>query len=120
MAAERLRELGRLAVPDALGDAAHRERRRAEQARGLVHADGMQVAAKRRLAALLEHPLQLTPRGEQSASDLIEVERPAMVLEDERGRVLPELLAAGDSGLALWHVGVTPPPMRRDHRERYE
>src|SRR5215213_4641775 len=71
VAAERLRELGRLAVADALRDLAHGHATAREQLGGAVHPHLRQVLAERRVADLGVGTLELPPRRRDPARDVV-------------------------------------------------
>jgi hypothetical protein len=91
MAAERLRELRRLPVADAVGDLADREHPRGEQLGRAVHPHPGQVVAERGVADLGVGALELAPGRGDAARD---------VVEREVGRVVAR--GAGWSMVAAW------------------
>ena len=72
VAPERLGELGRLAVADALGDLADGQDPARQQVGRRVHANAGQMRAERRVADLGVGALQLAPRGRDAAGDVVE------------------------------------------------
>ena len=76
VAAERLGELGGLAVADAVGDLAHGHAAAGEQLGGAVHADAGQVLAEGGVADLGVGALELAARGGDAAGDVVERRAP--------------------------------------------
>src|SRR4051812_31893915 len=90
VAAERLRELRRLAVADAARDLAHGQAGVAEQRRRALHAHARQVLAEGRVADLGVGALQLAARRRDAARDVVEREVGGELLVHDRDRVLEE------------------------------
>ena len=93
MAPERLGELGGLAVADAPCDLPHRQRSARQQLGGCVHPDPRQMRAERRMPDLRLGPLQLAPRGRDTARDLVQRELTLVLLGHDRGGLLEEARA---------------------------
>ena len=96
MASERLGELGRLAVTDAVRDLAHGEHARGEQIGGAIHPHLRQVVAERRVPDLRVGTLELTSRGGRSAGDVVEREVGRVVALDDRVRLFEKAGAKPD------------------------
>src|SRR3954471_17123336 len=88
VAAERLGELGGLAVADPVGDLADGERPGGEHLGGLLHPDLGQVVAERGLADLRVGALELTAGRGHAAGDVVQGERGReLAVDDLRGLV---------------------------------
>ena len=110
MAAERLGELGRLAVADAVGDLAHGQAPARQQLGGPLHAHLRQVLAERRVADLGVGALQLAARGRDAAGDVVEGEVARVVLLDDRDGVVEQAGPVADGvGALSGHAGSNTP-----------
>src|SRR4051794_40786314 len=107
VAAERLGELRRLAIADAMGHLANGQAAPAEHLRGALHPDRRQVVAERRAPDLGVGALELAARGRDAARDVVEREVGRVLGLDDRGGVLVEAGAVTDGGRAVHeHQGV--------------
>src|SRR6185436_11391157 len=106
VAPEGLRELGGLAVADAVRDLAHGQAAAGEQLRRLLHPDPREVVAEGGLTDLGVGALQLAPRGGDPAGDVVEREVAAVLLVDDLRGLLEEARAKSDRCRSLrGHVG---------------
>jgi hypothetical protein len=116
VAAEGLGELGGLAVADASGHLAHRERALAEHLEGPAHADLGEVRAEARAAGLGEGALELTPRRGEPAGHRVELEVAGVLALDDLDGLLEEGAPALDCSGSDCHVAsLTSGPITRDH-----
>ena len=97
VAAEGLRELRRLAVPDRPGNRADRQRVVAQELGGAGHAHALQLPPEAR-AALAEDALELAPRGGDGVRHGAERQGLVGVVALDRGEGLVEQLAASVQG----------------------
>ena len=96
VAPERLRELGRLAVADAVRDLAHGQAAGGQQLGGLLHPDAREVVAEGGLPDLGVGALQLAAGGRDPARDLVEREVAAVLLVDDLRGLLEQARAESD------------------------
>src|SRR3954469_5886615 len=101
VAAERLGELRRLAIADAVGDLAHGQAAPAEHLGGALHPDRREVVAERRAPDLGVRALELAARGRDAARDVVEREVRGVLGLDDGGGVLVEAGAVTDGGRAV-------------------
>src|SRR5215213_8244077 len=90
VAAERLGELRRLAVPHAVRDLAHGQAAVGEQLGGPLHPHTGEVLAERGPADLGVRALELAARGRDPARDVVEEDVGGEVLLDDRDRVVEQ------------------------------
>jgi hypothetical protein len=90
-AAERLGELGWLAIADAVCHLAHRHFAPGQHFSRPIHAHGGQVLAKSCVADLCERSLELAPRRRDAVGKVIERQFVAVLEFDDRGYLLVEL-----------------------------
>src|SRR4051794_13114631 len=108
VAAERLGELGGLAVADAVGHVADGEAPDPQQLGGAVHAHGGQVLTEGGLADLAVGALQLASRGGHATGDVVERQVGGVLVLDDGDRVLEEAGPQADGGWSVHGVeGVT-------------
>src|SRR3954452_5031827 len=122
MAAERLGELGGLAVPDPARDLAHGQAAAREQLGRALHPDAREVLAERGVADLGVGALELAARGRDAAGDVVERQVRGVLRLDDLGGIVEEARPETDgvraldgqaTDTALRAERATPPPSWR-------
>ncbi len=101
VAAERLGELRRLAISDAVGHLAHGQAPCGEHLGRALHAHRGEVVAERRVPDLGVRALQLAARGRDAARDVVEGEVRGVLGLHDGGRVFVEAGAVANGGRAV-------------------
>src|SRR3954452_5674101 len=109
VAAERLGELGGLAVPDPARDLAHRQAAAREQLGRTLHPDAREVLAERGVADLGVGALELAARGRDAARDVVERQVGGVLRLDDLDGIVEEAGPMTDGVRALnGHATDTP------------
>src|SRR5437899_5010 len=108
VAAERLGELGGLAVAHPAGHLPDRERALPQELERTTHPDLCQVGAEARLASLREGALKLAARGGQAPGHGVELEVARVLAPDDVDGLLEEGRPPGDCSGSDCHVEARP------------